>query len=313
MSISLDENKGWIDFEREIALTLKLFKEILSSLSDLHRSVLSQLDLPQLRYIAKNFPFLTSNVTNELNAKYIYEAPLHSGNYIINQDEIAEDLFHSLLDFTQIMNTYFKYFVDDVTPKLIQEGLMEKEEIFSKERVAVTFNYTHTFEQMYPGVEVYHIHGEVDGNLILGINADESDNIDTMDNTFLEFKKYYQRVICNTDEDCQGFLRAVKADAVNTFTLHVIGHSLDVTDKDIVKELFEVLDKIIIYYHSEHARNQYVKNLVTIYGKQAFDKIRMEKFLRFRSLSYLKELYNPFATREYEIYASDETEYPEYF
>ena len=53
-----------------------------------------------------------------------------------------------------------------------------------------------------------------------------------------------------------------------------MGHSLDVTDKDIIKELFEQADEITIFYHNIEAKRKYAENLVKIFGKIKFEKLQ---------------------------------------
>ena len=64
-------------------------------------------------------------------------------------------------------------------------------------------------------------------------------------------------------------------------TLYVIGHSLDATDKDIIKLIFESVDKIYVLYHSETSATSQIRNLVEMYGKQGLDRLRAEKNLCF--------------------------------
>ena len=77
----------------------------------------------------------------------------------------------------------------------------------------------------------------------------------------------------------QGLKRTRNADG--GYTLYVIGHSLDKTDQDVIKELFEVSRKIIIFYHNEAIVGTYIKNLIEIYGKNDFDELRVSKMLEF--------------------------------
>ena len=64
----------------------------------------------------------------------------------------------------------------------------------------------------------------------------------------------------------------------------IMGHSLDVTDKDIIAELFDMANKITILYHSFEAKSQYMKNLVKLFGKHKFEFFRNEKALSFLPL-----------------------------
>ena len=69
------------------------------------------------------------------------------------------------------------------------------------------------------------------------------------------------------------------------FCLTIMGHSLDITDKDIIIELFDHARAINVYYHDENAKKDYIDNLIKIFGKQKFDDLRRNKNLRFCSLN----------------------------
>ena len=60
-----------------------------------------------------------------------------------------------------------------------------------------------------------------------------------------------------------------------------MGHSLDITDQDIIKELFETAENITILYHDESAEAGYIANLVKIFGMEKFNEMRYVKNLSF--------------------------------
>ena len=62
-----------------------------------------------------------------------------------------------------------------------------------------SFNYTNTIETLYASEEkVYHIHGNINDNIVLGVNPDKHDEIENIDTLFIQFKKYFQRVFYKT-------------------------------------------------------------------------------------------------------------------
>lgn len=67
----------------------------------------------------------------------------------------------------------------------------------------------------------------------------------------------------------------------------VAGHSLDKTDEDIIKQVFNLADKIVILCHNDQAIGKYIKNLITIYGKKEFDNLRSKTDLEFTSYENL--------------------------
>ena len=50
-------------------------------------------------------------------------------------------------------------------------------------------------------------------------------------------------------------------------------------------EVFDLADEIHILYHNEKAIGNYIKNLVNMYGKDGFDRLRSVKKLRFEPQS----------------------------
>ena len=68
------------------------------------------------------------------------------------------------------------------------------------------------------------------------------------------------------------------------YRLFSMGHSLDVTDQDIIAELFRNAKEIIILYHDVTAKRSYIANLVRMFGKDGFDTLKKDKKLTFVSL-----------------------------
>lgn len=68
---------------------------------------------------------------------------------------------------------------------------------------------------------------------------------------------------------------------------------MDITDKDTLDILFEIVDVIIIVYHTPSAIGTYVKNLISMYGKHKFDLLRREKNLTFIDYNELNDILCP--------------------
>ena len=116
----------------------------------------------------------------------------------------------------------------------------------------------------------------------LGINPDGNDNVETANTDFIQFKKYYQRVFYETDHLYLSLVSKLKeSNRTQHDKVIVMGHSLDVTDKDILAELFELADEIKIIYHRKAKVGEYIANLVRMFGKETFDEWRLKKGLEF--------------------------------
>lgn len=176
------------------------------------------------------------------------------------------------------------YFVDEVVSQSNKQQFLAKDSAFKRADKVVTFNYTNTFELLYNKENVLHIHGKLDSEIVLGINPDSKDELTDLDTTSIKFIKYYQRIIYKTDREYQKFIDDIKQihDSKKSFSSQSInvvvsGHSLDRTDEDIIKELFEYSSDITILCHNNEVIGQYITNLVIIYGKNQFERLKREK------------------------------------
>lgn len=281
---SYNKDIGWIDFEKEISAIIRAFAEFLQGESpnfDAKSHPMCVVD----RVIISYFNFLTKQSTPEflgfghgtVSDGYVMEYPYGSGNKVIDKEKIIHELEKQLQELSDGLQIYLKYFVEKVVVELSQNGLLQQLPALMPAYKVITFNYTNTYEQVYHNREVFHIHGDLDKKIVLGVNPDEADEVDTIDISFLKFKKYYQRVLYHTDVD---FLKWIFEEE-GSVQLVVMGHSLDVTDKDIIMQVFGRARNITILYFNENNEASLIANLIKIYGKIGFDNLRVEKHLRF--------------------------------
>lgn len=293
---SVPENINWIDFEKEINRVNLAFTNFFEN-TNFQRTNdqvvfnFAEFQNGEDKYIIKSFPFFFDKMDNGLqrNAdfaqicdKYLRENLSGSGTIHLCQDEIIETLYFSLRKLADLLKMYLEIFVDTASQAYKNQGIIPKfSSLPSAERV-YSFNYTNTYETLYRPNIVEHIHGNTNTNIVLGVNPDDNDEIYNIDTSFLLFKKYFQRTFYSTDND---FLKKIYVDinarTMSDKTLYVIGHSLDATDKDIIKLIFESVDKIYVLYHSETSATSQIRNLVEMYGKQGLDRLRAEKNLCF--------------------------------
>ena len=203
----------------------------------------------------------------------------------MNKKKIIDTLANAVLELAEGLKLYLKYFVENVVNIIAEEGSAELCKAFTYTDYVVTLNYTNTFEKLYSSVQTFHFHGDVSNKIVLGINPDESDKLKTVDTTFIQFKKYHQRTLFETDTAYIRWLREKRDErSVEDNHLLVMGHSLDVTDKDIITELFDLANDVTILYHSKEVQSDYIANLVRIFGMDKFLLFRREKNLTFLPL-----------------------------
>lgn len=162
----------------------------------------------------------------------------------------------------------------------------------------LSFNYSNTYERVYGGekeVEYDYIHGKADinknvntSNLVLGIDEYLDDKRKDKELELLSFKKFYQRIYKSTGNIYLNWVDEIKdeyADYMNpnihssgkgypSHTLYIFGHSLDVTDRDILKLFIcndNVQTKIFYYRKNEEDKAELAKlirNLIRIMGQE---------------------------------------------
>lgn len=287
---SFNKDIGWIDFEKEIAVVVNNFRFFLDNTDVTLKNNGSNV------YIINQFKFfyttLSQNYVGRLgriNPEYIVEYPLHSGEKILDKEKIASKLVEELTDLALALKMYLHCFVENSLLLIKREKDFKRSEIISYIDKVISFNYTNTCEKLYHVNEVFHIHGNVDNDIVLGINPDKYDEKTTLDTSFIDFKKYYQRTKFATDYEYLNWINSVILDKnalnSNDFSLIIMGHSLDITDEDILVKLFRKANDIIIFYHDKIAKNTYIKNIIKMFGKTEFDEIRNTKKLKFLALA----------------------------
>ncbi len=294
---------GWIDFEREIATVIHVFEEFFYDCDDVEVVELS--DNEKDKYILKFFDFFyeyDKSVTQGIaqipyencwiRDEYRIEEPCGSENIVIDKTKIISKLYNEHLMLTEILRLYLEVFVSNPIDSLATKGLVSKNSVFNGANKVITFNYTPSFEKLYDAKYAYHLHGELSNKIIIGVNPDvndESDSESYAETDFLRFKKYYQRVLYGSDIGylkLMNFIREEKSFIDNYYVeLFVSGHSLDVTDEDILRESFAIADKIVIVCYSESAIADSINNMIKYLGKRNFDILRSKTDLEFKLYS----------------------------
>lgn len=283
-----DKDIGWIDFEKEVGFVLKCFKRVFEQSTYVHFKSGEK----YIQYVIELFEFYIDKVasknvvtigTYKVNTDYCMEVPVGSGNNIVNTEKVVGRLYEDLLDLAKALKLYLKCFVENAYELLKNDGTCGRLEFLSHIEKTITFNYTNTYEKLYCNNGTFHVHGNVNDEIVLGVNPDNSDNLESIDTTFVCFKKYFQRTLFETDRE---YLRWIK-EFVYTQTpyrLFSMGHSLDITDCDIIEELFQNANEIIVLYHNISAKKSYICNLIKMFGKDKFELLKKDKKLTFLSL-----------------------------
>ncbi|EGC02015.1 hypothetical protein CUS_4736 [Ruminococcus albus 8] len=152
----------------------------------------------------------------------------------------------------------------------------------------ISFNYTDTYYRFYSAkhnsVECDYLHGKSKlskaepNNMVLGIDeylsgTDKFTNLD-----FVEFKKYFQRIHKSTSCLYRKWLEEIY-DKKDENNVYFFGHSLSLTDKDVVSSvLMNPYIRTTIYYRNEKQYAELITNIVRIIGPEELtEKVYGEK------------------------------------
>lgn len=302
-----DKEKGWVDFEREIQIVIDAFSSFFQNVdsissyskyiyeNDAEKEIISRFDFffqHPSHYILSGDRSKRPNSIERFNDNYLTNMRFSKTEKKVNRDLIVQELYSSLDEFSGILVDYYRLFVEDICSRISEQNPDVLNKNFAKFDTVVSFNYTNTYEVLYSeslavSEKVFHIHGSTGTKVVLGINSDEND-LPRKDTTFILFKKFYQRAEFGTDLEFRREYYEIQNQLSHDNAknqLYVVGHSLDITDEDMIKRLFVLADQIIVFYHEEPERSKYLKRLTSIFGNEGLDSLEYERQLSFRSLS----------------------------
>lgn len=192
-------------------------------------------------------------------------------------NEFKIRLLSDLNKLTRALEIYLSFYVNNIKcdNKLNQILELDIDKVLS-------FNYTNTFERFYGDekVEYDYIHGKASCesslescNLVLGIDEYLSSSQQDSDNEFIEFKKFFQRIYKMTGCVYIDWLDQINRTNVlfydkENLNVYIYGHSLDITDKDIISQIINFRNaKITIFYHDRKSLGNLIMNLVKMIGE----------------------------------------------
>ena len=262
---------GWIDFESEIS-------RIIQTLDKARLTILEEINRGQK---LGKMTYQQSNILSPLWGK----PGTSCDSMKFDENAVGYKKTRFLTDLnrlTRCLEIYLSNYVEEITPKVKLpdiDGLTI--------HCVLSFNYTHTYQRFYdanknPKIRYDYIHGEtkagsdVDNcNLILGIDEYLEGYAKDRDNEFIQFKKFYQRIYKKTGCKYIDWMNSMaqmpsgygrNGDAIHN--VYIIGHSLDITDKDILSSLINMEStKTTIFYHSQTTLGNQISNLVKVLGE----------------------------------------------
>lgn len=272
--------KNWIDFEAEIRWVIEFFDR---EIDDLYEQLPASLTSPQsvpikIACFSKRLDFSEYNQQNEKGDSY-------KDTYY----DLIEKTYQDLEKLIRCLEIYLDDCVGKIQVSCYSPNIANLEMI---DAVSVlSFNYTEIPTDIYPSLKnVHHIHGcaKVDrpaeeNDMVLGVNEYwDKDEKDSRTN-FNLYKKFVQRIIKETGIGYKFELEKMSSrykesehlySATNGYTgirytnVIIFGHSLDVTDGDILREVIRTEGvTTTIYYRNKQQQANQIANLSKVLGQ----------------------------------------------
>jgi len=268
------QKENWIDFENEISKVIQWFDNKI-----LNRSI----------YIfdaSEGDKELINDLVQFFKKKFSYDIIFITESIENVVKEIIERLLNDLNRFIRSFEIYLTDYISKIRLEVISPDIIDViKDIESGSYLKIlNFNYTNTFERIYGNLvnaEYDFIHGRAKitntigiNNMVLGIDEYLEEDRKNKDLDFIVFKKYYQRIYKETGCEYKNWLDEIKNNVYSEkfffdkHCLYIFGHSLDITDKDVLSDLI-LNDNVytIIYYRNQDQQGQQIENLVKVIGQ----------------------------------------------
>lgn len=285
--------ENWIDFEKEISLIVATFDNAHESLSqflyDLDKKHLDAADL---------LPAVSEKISVFRKACAI---GFNDSIYNVFSKFTVRDLRSKLYeDLENLILAFEIYLTDFVEEMHVTKTLTAIERI--EPRYVMSFNYTKTYEKRYKragdSVQVCYVHGTCDktrdpgnNNMVLGVDEYLPGDLQSEHTDFCIFKKFVQRIRKQNDvayaswaaqfendepviHESDYYKELIKRILNNTVTdVFICGHSLDVTDKDILRRfLISPSTWIHIFARDKVSEGELIANLIRITDEETVIK-----------------------------------------
>lgn len=210
----------------------------------------------------------------------------------INISTYDDFLKKSYSDLNRLIRCIEIYLIECIDKQEIH--LFSQDIIQCNAEAVLCFNYTHTYERVYAkrkNVTIHYLHGETNSrdksfnNIVLGIDEYYKGKDKDRHTNYNIYKKFTQRIIKETGFQYRDWIAKMNSASKDWRSLsenkkyehelpnnvYIFGHSLDITDKDVIKDFIDRDDvKTTVFYHDKQQQTQQIANLVKLLGQKKF-------------------------------------------
>ena len=296
----VEEIKTWIDFEEKIKEVIYSISNAISFITESNESNEYRFSNSKVNAAISKRTFGVLKFFDVFEGEGAYKSfnPVFcNGEDVKNGFSLSSLLEYAqkqLDEFIEIFDLYLELIVSQLqlkcTVEIAAEHWLYPDKIFS-------FNYTNTFQRIHNSVKVEYLHGSHGEfqNIVLGISDLEDDALKKL--KAYGFTKYHQKLFKDTDylfldnfikesekrhknyelkknlpdkefQPANGFSSTAKKDVLNRLrselnpkmNIRIWGHSLDISDKDYIIDLFSLNDdidrnvRVTVYYFDQNAK-----------------------------------------------------------
>lgn len=286
LQCNMYQKENWVDFEAEILDVIRSLDEDMFMEDRIKYKIGSEVHTLSNEFLKQRY-----GDHIEVNVRAAHYLGEHCE--CVTYKDIRDRLECDLRNLIRALEIYLSEYVAGLECKirLTEAAVLNPDCVLS-------FNYTDTFEKLYGNADIKYdyIHGKADSagtaasnNMVLGIDEYLSDDRKNKDVDFIAFKKFYQRIRKETGCKYKDWVDEIRESGKKTekllrceyaaqipfkkFTdrhdLSIFGHSLDVTDGDILRDLI-LNDNVYttIYYLNKDVMGQQIANLVKVIGQE---------------------------------------------
>ena len=259
-------SENWIDFESEIS---KIIQTLEFDLNDSCHNLDDSIEKLSNNFLNENY----KDFFRIKNPRYKTNVDLNKVNNRITFRKLRDKLIKDLNRLIKALEIYLIEYIEVMECGWLYSDI--KKNIPDK---VLSFNYTNTYERLYGGnrkIEYDYIHGKAiscnigkRSNIVLGINEYLTEERKDKNLDFIAFKKFYQRIYKETGNKYKEWIDTIRQYGGSNHNLSIFGHSLDITDKDILRD-FILNDNVLttIFYLNKDVMGQQIANLVKIIGQ----------------------------------------------
>lgn len=258
-----------------------------------------------------------------INADYCNGRKIKNG---FNSSLFLDFIQVQLEDFIKIFNLYLDLIIDKLKHRAKFEIFVQSNSLLEPERncwiqpdLIYSFNYTNTYQRIHSQVKVEYLHGShgEQQNIVLGVSDLEDKLLKKIkaygftkyhqklfketDYLFLDKYKekvkthkrrvdYFEQDFGNTDPTAKKLERQniMEVESKLNINISIWGHSLDVSDRDYILDLFSLNDdmdrnvRVIVYYFDKPAKFSLLNNLLAILDKDKVEQWMKKGWLKFK-------------------------------